>query len=645
MTIGELDLRKTWAIARLGAVISEGRAAGWLRGEPLRAVPDAAQLHRDADVAAESSPMRTLAARLALTAQEIDTLWLLACIELEPALAAASQALVAAGMHELSAQLVERLVAVDGTHVDGAMFARLHRHGLVEMTADPRVPWFRRGLRVSDRVLDLARGRLGLDLELAEVARLESADEVRDRARSSLEIPADLSAVLRGHQDVFVVVTGPRGAGRATLLCDALAAAGRGVLRVESRRLASDAVRLTRQLRAIVRECRLFQATPLLVEIDELADRGALVEQEVVGELAGPVVATAREGCPWRGSRTAVSVAIATPGVTPRATLWQALLPALSGEDAAVCAGRYTIGPGAIAAAAATVRATSSAPVAADVHAALRTQFERRLTGLARRIETRQEWSDLVLPVDQFDLLSELVARVRHRERVLDHWGFADKLGRGLGVAAMLSGPPGTGKTMIAGLIARELGLDLFQVDLSRILSKYIGETEKQLAELFEVAESGHAILLFDEADSLFAKRTEVKSSNDRYANLEVNYLLQRLEAFSGICILTTNHETSIDPAFMRRLAFHIRVPLPEHAERAMLWETMLPARAERDADLDFARLAGAFQMSGGYIRNAVLRAAFIAADEDRPISTTHLLRAARAEYESMGKLALPPHR
>jgi SpoVK/Ycf46/Vps4 family AAA+-type ATPase len=228
---------------------------------------------------------------------------------------------------------------------------------------------------------------------------------------------------------------------------------------------------------------------------------------------------------------------------------------------------------------------------------------------------------------------------------VLEKWGFAEKVGKGVGLSTLLSGPPGTGKTMIAGLVARELGLDLYQVDLSRIVSKYIGETEKQLAALFEAAESGHAILLFDEADSLFAKRTEVKSSNDRYANLEVNYLLQRMESFSGITILTTNHETAIDQAFMRRLAFHIRVPMPDEKHRALIWRTIIPERAERADDLDFDALADEFVMSGGYIKNAALRAAFLAADEGQPITNAHLCRAAHAEYEAMGKVAYKPAR
>jgi SpoVK/Ycf46/Vps4 family AAA+-type ATPase len=192
---------------------------------------------------------------------------------------------------------------------------------------------------------------------------------------------------------------------------------------------------------------------------------------------------------------------------------------------------------------------------------------------------------------------------------------------------------------MVAGLIATDLALDLYQIDLSRIVSKYVGETEKNLAELFDAAEAGHAILLFDEADSLFAKRTEVKSSVDRYANLEVNYLLQRMEAFGGITILTTNMDSAIDEAFKRRISFKVNFPFPEPEDRKKLWRVMLPTEAEVGADIDFDFLSNKYEMSGGYIRNAVLRAAFLAADDQSPITMRHMMRAANLEYTGMGKV------
>ena len=270
---------------------------------------------------------------------------------------------------------------------------------------------------------------------------------------------------------------------------------------------------------------------------------------------------------------------------------------------------------------------------------AIRTLLDGELSTLGRLVEWKQTWEDLVLPDDIQEELRELISRVRHRKHVLDEWGFGRKVGKGTGLSALFSGPPGTGKTMVAGIIAAELGLDLYQIDTSRLVSKWIGETEKNLARLFDAASAGHAVLLFDEADSLFAKRTEVKSSNDRYANLEVNYLLQRMESFEGISILTTNLETSVDEAFRRRLAFRITFPLPEVEERERLWRAMLPAKAAVAPNLDFKALATRYEMSGGYIRNAVLRAAYLAAADGQMITQSHLQRAAVLEYTAMCKI------
>ena len=232
------------------------------------------------------------------------------------------------------------------------------------------------------------------------------------------------------------------------------------------------------------------------------------------------------------------------------------------------------------------------------------------------------------------------MARIQYRRRVFEEWGFADKYSKGLGLSAMFLGPPGTGKTMAATLIAGRLGLDIYQIDVSKIVSKFIGETEKNLAQVFDAAEAGHAIILFDEADALFASRGEVKSSVDRYANMEVNYLLQRLERFAGITILTTNLASSIDAAFKRRISFTVEFPLPEEPERERIWRAHIPARAEVSGETDFMWLAKRHVMSGGHIRNAVLRAAFLAAAEHGPIRFEHLRRAAELEALAMGRVA-----
>lgn len=568
--------------------------------------------------------MHALATGLALTKFESDVLWLLVCIELEPRVARATQLL---GAPELNAQLLERLVT-QGQTIEADIFERLRRFALIESSTGPAS---RRTIRVDEQVIDLARGRLALDRQICGFARLENAVEVR-RSGPTLEVP-DGFIRAAGSENAAIIASGAIGAGRATTLRFIASSQGRGAITVDATELSKDPEIFARQIRIIARECRLHAAWSIYRDADELlpAIERAMREMRDI-----PLLASSRLPSPT-GSRRALSLELKTPPVAARAQLWNRVLPKGVSDE---CAHRYAISPGMIEACAAAARAKTANVQLQDVHEALRAQLDRRLSGLATRIETRQIWDDLVLPVDQMDLLIELVARVRHRERVLEDWGFADKIGRGLGLSALLSGPPGTGKTMIAGLLARELKLDLYQVDLSKLVSKYIGETEKQLAALFEAAESGQAIILFDEADSLFAKRTEVRSSNDRYANLEVNYLLQRIESFTGITLLTTNHETAIDPAFMRRLAFHIRVPMPDEHERELLWRTMLPAKAELDVKLDFGRLASEFAMTGGYIKNAVLRAAFLSADAGTVITEAHLLRGARAEYEAMGKLA-----
>jgi SpoVK/Ycf46/Vps4 family AAA+-type ATPase len=230
--------------------------------------------------------------------------------------------------------------------------------------------------------------------------------------------------------------------------------------------------------------------------------------------------------------------------------------------------------------------------------------------------------------------------RIRHRRTVFDAWGFDRVMSTSRGLTALFQGGPGTGKTLVASAIAHELGLDLYRVDVSRIMSKWIGETEQNLAKLFDAAEDGNAIILFDEADSLFAKRTEVRSSTDRYANLEVNYLLQRLDSFEGIAILTTNFGTSIDNALKRRLSFRLTFPFPDEDQRERLWRAHLPPEVPTRGALELGALARRYRLSGGYIRNCALRAAFLAAEQGGILTADLLERAVKAEFREIGKLA-----
>jgi SpoVK/Ycf46/Vps4 family AAA+-type ATPase len=271
---------------------------------------------------------------------------------------------------------------------------------------------------------------------------------------------------------------------------------------------------------------------------------------------------------------------------------------------------------------------------------ACRAQSRPRLDDLAQRIETRAGWSELVLPAPQLAMLREIVAHVRQRSKVYETWGFAKKSTRGLGLSALFAGASGTGKTLAAEVLANELRLDLYKIDLSQVVSKYIGETEKNLRRVFAAAEEGGAILLFDEADALFGKRAEVKDSHDRYANIEVSYLLQRLEAYRGLAILTTNMKDAIDPAFMRRIRFVVQFPFPDTTERIEIWRQMFPVLTPLDG-IDVARLAR-LHIAGGNIRNIALNAAFLAADANEPVRMNHVLRAARTEYAKIEKPLTP---
>jgi ATPase family associated with various cellular activities (AAA) len=259
-----------------------------------------------------------------------------------------------------------------------------------------------------------------------------------------------------------------------------------------------------------------------------------------------------------------------------------------------------------------------------------------RLDALAQRLETKATWDDIVLPEEETNLLRQMAAQVQHRSTVYDEWGFRDRMNRGLGVNALFAGESGTGKTMAAEVIANELRLNLYRIDLSAVVSKYIGETEKNLRRLFDAAEDGGAILFFDEADALFGKRSEVRDSHDRYANMEVNYLLQRIEAYRGLAILATNLKGSMDSAFMRRLRFIIDFPFPSLESRQQMWQKVFPKKMPI-GELDTEHLAQ-LNLTGGSIHTAAINAAFLAAQERTSVEMSHILTSARAEFRKLDR-------
>ena len=338
--------------------------------------------------------------------------------------------------------------------------------------------------------------------------------------------------------------------------------------------------------------------------------------------------------------RTVVSVALTRLPHEEATALWRECLAPIPGGpqvNVSVLATQFQLGPEGIAAAARhALHRPEHEPVARTVWKACRLLARARLDDLAQRIEPDADWTRIVLPPEELRTLRAIGAQVRHRARVFHEWGFSSHGQRGSGTSAVFSGPSGTGKTMAAEVLAGELDLDLYRIDLSAVVSKYIGETEKNLRRVFDAAEESGAILLFDEADALFGKRTEIKDSHDRHANIEVSYLLQRMESYQGLAILTTNLRKNIDDAFLRRIQFIVEFPFPDKELRERIWRNIFPAGTPLEM-VDHRRLA-MLAVAGGNIKNIARNAAYLAAAEDRALGMDHLLDAVRREYAKLGQ-------
>ncbi|HUL53032.1 MAG TPA: ATP-binding protein [Opitutaceae bacterium] len=483
-------------------------------------------------------------------------------------------------------------------------------------------------LRIDERVLHYLTGVADLDERLlAIVERVPPAGELVESQRAVADQVA--AAVRAGDPPPVIGLAGPDPAAKRAVAAAGCAALGLNLHALPAQILPADPRELENLMRIWEREA-VFSASALLLECDhgEAGDAAARFIEHTGGVL---LVAT-REPRPGR-FRPAVHLAVDKPTAREQRLLWQAALGGaaaeLNGElDALI--GQFDFSASGIRAASARATGPHS------LWDACRAQARPRLDDLAQRIDPRATWDDLVLPEQQRSTLREIAAHVRRRAQVYETWGFAQKSARGLGISVLFAGASGTGKTLAAEVLAGELRLDLYRIDLSQIVSKYIGETEKNLARLFAAAEESGAILLFDEADALFGKRSEVKDSHDRYANIEVSYLLQRMEAYRGLAILTTNMKEALDPAFLRRIRFVVQFPFPDLRERAEIWRRMFPAETPVDG-LDPARLAR-LNVAGGNIRNIALNAAFLAADAEEPVRMKHVLRAARTEYAKIEK-------
>ncbi|MBP1468093.1 AAA family ATPase [Candidatus Chloroploca sp. M-50] len=545
--------------------------------------------------------------------------------------------------------------------------APLFRYSLLLASDDPQSPSgssdLARFLKLDPRIAGFLLSDGRIDSRLAGIARLEWPEP---SAEPPLVDPMLLARMLRlvenhctrgaeARQPLALHLCGPYGSGKHAL---ALTLCGRlpcPLLTIDVELLLARGGELEALLHLACREGPLCQAALYLDRVDillgeeERARTALRLLASAAAEYGWLIVLAGERPWPAQGLFEGMafqSVTLPLADASLRTEAWRReLARSAPGADAAWAeelALRFRLTPGQICDAAEDAAQQQvmddRALTLAELSAACRRQASRRLAELAQPIAPRAGWDDLVLPADRIAQLRELCGQVRRHDQVFDGWGFGGKLSRGRGTSALFSGPPGTGKTMAAEVIAGELGLELYKIDLSQVVSKYIGETEKNLQRIFQEAERSNAILFFDEADALFGKRTAVGDAHDRYANIETSYLLQRIEEHEGVVILASNLRENMDEAFVRRLRCIVEFPFPDEGSRLRIWQGHLPTQAPCDV-LDLALLARRHQLAGGNIKNIVLRAAFLAANDGGVIGMAHMLQAARREYEQIGRL------
>ncbi|MCQ4211112.1 AAA family ATPase [Streptomyces longispororuber] len=587
-----------------------------------------------------------LAERFGLTDFERDVLLLATAPAVDPAMGAAIAA--AHGDSQASAPTFALALRLfDEARWDVLSPTRpLRRWRLVEAAPAPAQPLLTAPLCADDRIANLVRGLNHLDGRLASVL-----ERVADAA-PGIASPASLRhaedsvaeaafADFPDGRSPVVHLIGSDADSAALVAVRAFARLGRELYRLRAGLLLRggqdpDTVALLWHRESLLLPVALFldgtDADP-----DDPAQASAI--RRLLSRTGGPVVLAARDVWPVDGRAGAV-VDVAVPPPDEQRALWAAATGLEPAGAPTALSSQFRLGLPALHRIAAAHPPDALAPDEAEARlwVACRNAVRPRLEALAQRIVPRARWDDLVLPRQQTDMLRRMAGQVRHGAAVFGDWGFGERTHRGQGVTALFCGPSGTGKTFASEVLAHELGLDLYRVDLSAVVSKYIGETEKNLRRVFDAAECGGSLLLFDEADALFGRRSEVQDSHDRYANIEVSYLLQRMEAYRGVAVLATNLRAALDPAFLRRLRFVVEFPVPGEEERRRLWAAAFPDAVPRDDDLDLGLLAD-LPATGAAIQAIALSAAFAAAAAGRPVDTAMLVGAARAEFR---KLDLP---
>ncbi len=497
-------------------------------------------------------------------------------------------------------------------------------------------PVLTRALRVPDRVSAHLLGDESFAPDLAALL----VDLPAAPAGPWLELDGALAADISP-----IYLREPPGTSAGWVAASAVARRGREFIVVDLAGIAAagDARAMTA---LVVREARLRGLALVGIHVDALLERSTDVIEHLADAECPVVLSGSR---PWDpGWSRAIPLLLDVPPATPaeRAAQWASALNGHAPDPAVMRSTlAFRLTPMQVSRVAEATRLAARASGrevrAADVQAAARAQNAAGLERLAHRIEPSATWDQLVLPPEVRAQLRELAARARHRERVLDEWGIGGRALRGRGITALFAGDSGTGKTLSAEVIASELGLDLYVIDLSTVVDKYIGETEKNLDRIFAEADRVNGVLLFDEADAIFGKRSEVRDARDRYANVEVAYLLQRMERFDGMAVLTTNLRANLDDAFTRRIDVIVDFPMPEEDDRFALWRLHLPPEVPQSADLDLRFMSDRFRLCGGNIRNICVTAAYFAAEADRPVTMADLVRATDREYRKLGRLTV----
>jgi hypothetical protein len=535
-----------------------------------------------------------------------------------------------------SPRLVGHLLSGEGVSPADVMMAferdaPLRAKGAIRLQGDPQTPLAERPIKLSDR---LAAHLLGVGMDDPPAGGRLRLVPHPDHDPGRDEAVAALAGTLAHPSSLPVVLAGPD--------AEALVAKayGRPLVVAHIREIDSADTMAEAALIAALED------RPLVFEGLEDVEPGERPRLLRAIERRGEriiVCAPNRNAALALGERTSLLIDAQPPSFAERRLAWE---QASGAPDARDVAAKFRLSIGQILEAAEVARLAAAArggevPEPRELDLGARQASSSRLGELASRIPPGYTWDDLVVPDRQRELLLSISAYLRHRDRVLSEWGYEKTVARTQGLKVLFAGESGTGKTMSAQVLAAELGLEMFRVDLATVVSKYIGETEKNLDRIFNAAEGSNAILFFDEADALFGKRSEVSDSHDRYANIEVAYLLQKMEAYAGAVILATNFRRNIDDAFVRRLDFVIDFPFPEADDRRRIWQLLLPAEAPLATDIDLDFLAARFKLSGGAIRNCSLSAAFQAADDGGVIEMRHLVRAVALEYGKQGRLTL----